>query len=106
MRRFAGLLLLAAALLAWAPIHPGLLCPLRATTGVPCPTCGMTTSVKACLNLDFGAAVAASPAGIAAVVLAAGLVVLRPKRVVVPWAAVGATLAFMWIWQLFRFSVI
>ena len=106
LSRFASLLLAAGALLAWTPIHPGLLCPMRATTGVPCPTCGMTTSVKACLNLDFAAAISASPAGIGALVFAAGLVVVRPKRLVVPWVLLVAVLAFMWVWQLFRFSVL
>lgn len=92
--------------MAWSPIHPGLLCPLRASTGVPCPMCGMTTSVRACLDLDLGAAMAANPGGIAAVVLAVGVVAARPQRVAVPWLLVGSALGVMWMWQLFRFSVL
>ena len=106
MRRLGALLLIAGGLLAWSPIHPGLLCPLRATTGVPCPTCGMTTSVKACLNLDFGSAFAASPGGIAALLVAALLVVTRPHHLKVSWVGAGAAMAFLWIWQLFRFDVL
>ena len=99
-------LLAAGALLAYSPIHPGLLCPMRATTGVPCPFCGMTTSVKACLRMDFGAAFAANPGGILAVSLAAGLIALRPSKVRVPVAVIIAAASAMWVWQLFRFSVL
>lgn len=99
-------LLAAGALLAYSPIHPGLLCPMRATTGVPCPFCGMTTSVKACLRMDFGAALAANPGGILAVGLAAGLIALRPSKVKVPVAFIVAAASVMWVWQLFRFSVL
>jgi hypothetical protein len=36
-------------------------CPLRALTGVPCPTCGGTQTVIALLALDLGKAFTASP---------------------------------------------
>lgn len=106
LAKLGAALLAAGALLAYSPIHPGLLCPMRATTGVPCPFCGMTTSVKACLRMDFGAAFAANPGGILAVVLAAGLIALRPTRVRVPVAFLIGAASVMWVWQLFRFSIL
>lgn len=33
----------------------GVGCPIRAYTGVPCPTCGMTRSVNALIHGDFAA---------------------------------------------------
>jgi hypothetical protein len=64
----------------------------------------MTTSVEATLRLDFGAAVAATPAGILAVAAAAALLVTRPSALRIPAPALYATLAAMWVYQLFRFS--
>lgn len=106
LRRLGLLMLGAGALLAFLPIHPGLLCPLRATTGVPCPLCGMTTSVKSSLRLDLPAALAANPAGLTAVILALALVVWRPARLRVPLLALVAAGAGMWLFQMFRFSVL
>lgn len=106
LRKLGLLLLGVGALLAFLPIHPGLLCPLRAATGVPCPLCGMTTSVKSTLRLDFGAALAANPGGIALVVLALALVFWRPTSLRVPAGALLAGGAGLWVFQLFRFSVL
>ena len=53
------------------PFDAGILCPLRATTGVPCPLCGMTTSVTAATHFDLPTALSANPAGIIAVLVAA-----------------------------------
>lgn len=106
LRRLGLLLLGAGALLAWLPIHPGLLCPLRATTGVPCPLCGMTTSVKSSLRGDLPAALAANPGGLALVVLALALVVWRPAALRLPAGALLATGMGLWVFQLFRFSVL
>ena len=39
----------------------GPLCPLRRTTGVPCPLCGMTTGVFAFARGDIASAFAANP---------------------------------------------
>jgi hypothetical protein len=105
-RRLGGLLVAAAALVPLIPDHPGTLCPLRALTGIPCPLCGMTTSVTATVRLDFAEAWTATPAGIVAIVTAAALLVFRPKRIRLPVAGVLVSLAAMWVYQLFRFSVL
>ena len=47
LRISGGLMLGAAAVLPLLPIEPGFACPLRTWTGIPCPLCGMTTSVVA-----------------------------------------------------------
>ena len=91
LRRTGVVLLGSALVLPVLPGHPGIICPLRALTGVPCPLCGMTTSVVDSAHGDVPGALAASPAGLAAVLLAAALLIVRPKRVAVPWIAVGAT---------------
>jgi hypothetical protein len=39
------------------PSLPGLSCPLRALTGIPCPTCFLTRATAAALNGRFGEAV-------------------------------------------------
>lgn len=41
LRRAGGLMLAAAAALPLVPGRPGLACPLRTLTGIPCPLCGM-----------------------------------------------------------------
>jgi len=94
----------AAAVLPALPGDPGVPCPLRMLTGVPCPLCGMTTSVEATVHLDFGAALAANPAGILAAVAAIVLVVLRPRVVAFPRGALVAALAAMWAFELGRFG--
>ena len=104
LRTAGGLMLVAAAALPALPGHPGLVCPLRTLTGVPCPFCGMTTSVEATVHLRLADALAATPAGIIAVALAVFLLVKRPKTLRVPWAVVFAAMALMWAFQLFRFG--
>ncbi len=105
--RPVGAAMLAGALsLPALPGHPGVVCPLRALTGVPCPLCGMTTSAVDSVHGDLRGALAASPAGLAAVVLAAALLIVRPKRVVVPWVVVLASLAGTWLYELHRFGFV
>ena len=102
--RIGGAVMLAGAVLL--PVLPGpdgLPCPLRALTGVPCPLCGMTTSVTAAVHLDPWAALAANPAGVAAVAVAAGLLIVRRRsEVTVPSWGVAVLVALMWGWQLAR----
>jgi Protein of unknown function (DUF2752) len=104
--RTTGAAMLGAAFVlpALLPGHAGLPCPLRTLTGVPCPLCGMTTSVEDTVHAHLGRALAANPGGIAAVAGAAALLVLRPAHVVVSRAAVVATLAAMWVFELHRFG--
>jgi hypothetical protein len=104
LRTVGGLMLAAALVLPVLPGHPSLLCPLRTVTGVPCPFCGMTTSVEATMHLRFGDAMAATPAGIVAVIIAIALLIRRPKAVRVPLVLVFGVLALMWAFQLHRFG--
>jgi hypothetical protein len=105
--RIAGVVTVAAgALLPLLPLHGGVACPLRTLTGVPCPLCGMTTSVEATVRLDPHAAVAANPGGVAAVLAAIALVVLRPRRLRIPPAAPVVVLTLLWVWELVRFSIL
>jgi Protein of unknown function (DUF2752) len=86
------------------PVHLPLMCPLRAATGVPCPLCGMTTSVTETLRFDLEAALAVTPAGVAAVVAAIVLLAVRPRSVRVPAPLPYLVLGSMWLYQLHRFS--
>ncbi|TDC82217.1 DUF2752 domain-containing protein [Actinomadura sp. 7K507] len=90
---------------------PGVLCPLRALTGIPCPVCGGTT-----VFIEFGAgrpaqAVLANPVvflgAVAAAVAPLGLGgrwwALQPKTRV--WM-LGTALVGSELWQLVRFGVL
>ena len=105
--RVGGALLLGCgAVVAAVPGDQGLPCPLRTLTGVPCPLCGMTTSVVATLHLDLGAALAANPAG-PLLVLAALLVLALPiRRLRLPAILIYSCLAAMWLFELHRFSIV
>jgi len=107
LRWLGGAMLAAGALLPAVPGNPGLPCPLRTLTGIPCPLCGMTTSVKATMRLRLGDALAANPGGVLLVVLTIVLLLARPSRLPVPptWVVVGG-LALMWVWELHRFSIL
>jgi Protein of unknown function (DUF2752) len=105
--RGAGALLLGAgAVLPLLPGHPGFACPLRRLTGIPCPLCGMATSVEDTVRLHFHAALAANPAGLLAVAVAICLLVVRPRRLVLPTLLPPLVLAAMWVFELHRFSVL
>ena len=88
------------------PFETGVLCPLRAVTGIPCPLCGMTTSVTAVTQLDLAGAFSANPAGIAAVVVALYLLVRRPRYLRVSLPVVLVALGAMWIFELNRYGII
>jgi hypothetical protein len=106
LRTAAGVMLAAAVVLPVLPEHPGFTCPLRALTGVPCPLCGMTTSVESTVRLDLEVAAAANPAGIALVLVAIALLALRPARIVLPSLLLPAVLAAMWVFELHRFGLL
>ena len=103
-------------LLAWSyPLWGGffnVVCPLRAITGIPCPTCYGTRAMLALVAGEWGTAlrlnplVAAGGMGLAAFVPAAALTVVsglpRPRvsatfATRVAWLAVAATL-FNWVY--------
>ena len=105
--RLAGIAMLAAgAVLPLAPDHVGLPCPLRTASGIPCPLCGMTTSVEAMMRLDLDGALSANPAGPLAVATALALLVVRPRAVRLPLAALVFALAALWLFELHRFSIL
>lgn len=106
LRISAAGMLLAAILLPLLPGHGWVLCPLRLTTGIPCPLCGMTTSVVATSRGRFSEALAANPAGIAALFAALGVIIFRPKRVRLPVAGLAVLGAAMWMFELNRFSIL
>ena len=107
VRTAAGIMLAGAAVRAVMSHPVGLACPLRTMTGVPCPLCGMTTSVTAAVRLDIGGALAANPAGVLAVIAAIAVFVFRDRRTVaLPVWLIPAGLVLMWLYELHRFDVI
>ncbi len=101
--RIAGAGLLSIAALWWrAPVHPGVLCPLRAATGVPCPFCGLTRACIAGVHGHILRSLSYNPFGLA--VLAAAVVfVVRPslvRRIRLPLWSVLVTIGVMWIWNI------
>jgi hypothetical protein len=99
-------MLAAGFLLPLLPGPDGVACPLRRLTGVPCPLCGMTTSVEEALHAHIGAAAAANPFGLVALSGAALLLAFRPARLQVSSALVLLAALASWIFELHRFSIL
>jgi len=106
LRRAGAAMLVAGVVLPALPGHPHLFCPLRTLTGVPCPLCGMTTSVEASVHLHVGHALAANPAGVVVVGAAVYLAVRRPAAIRISLPLLALALALMWAFELFRFGVL
>ena len=106
--RVPGVALLAAGVLAaHLPGGWGVPCPLHATTGVPCPFCGLTTSVRDTLGGHVGAGVAAAPLGLAVIVVAVlGALGLGPARLRIPLVMLFVLVAAEWAFELYRFHVL
>lgn len=105
--RWTGAGLLAAGLVLPAlPGEPGVPCLLRTLTGIPCPLCGMTTSVVSALHLHPVDALAANPAGVTLVLGAVALLVVRPVRLPLPVLVPPLALAVLWLFELHRFSIL
>jgi hypothetical protein len=103
-----NLRLAAAGLIAVAVVWPALpahgsLCPLRASTGIPCPLCGLTRACVAAVHGHLGTSLAYHPLGIA-VVIAAAVFLLRPTVLTrlrpPPTAVLIAGLGVLWLWNL------
>jgi Protein of unknown function (DUF2752) len=111
--RIGALALLA---VAAAQVHqhddPGVICPLRRFTGVPCPFCGSTTMFMEAGAGHWGAALTANPLTVVAVAVflfSPALAFDAPDRwarlpVRLRWIGGGAVLAASWLWQLHRFG--
>ena len=106
--RFAGAAMLGLGVaLPFIPHDPGLPCPLRTLTGVPCPACGLTTAVKATMHGHLAGAVTANPFGILAVLIAVALLVRpRLRNLQVPLSLLIACAAVSWTWELHRFGYV
>lgn len=108
-----GAMAVAAVAVAW--IHrvndPGVLCPMRALTGIPCPLCGGTTVF---IELGSGHPVRAAAANPVVLVAAAALAVAPLGAGGRWWALRPGTRAWMLgvafaaseLWQLARFDLL
>ena len=97
-----GMIGLAGAAAIYPIAHIPTACPLRATTGIPCPFCGMSRAVSAAVHGHLTQSLSFNPGGIFIVLIAAALLV-RPSfaRTIRPptWAMV-AVLGVLWLWNI------
>jgi hypothetical protein len=87
------------------PVFPP--CPLLTATGVPCPLCGMTRSVRSLVRLDPGASLRYQPFGILAAAVAVAILAMwalprtRMVRTVrVPLMLIVALGLASWFWNI------
>jgi hypothetical protein len=80
-------------------------CLFREVTGIPCPLCGMTTSVVATAHLHLGRALAANPGGPVLVVLGLALSLSRLRSIRVSPLLLLVALGASWLFELYRFSL-
>jgi hypothetical protein len=107
LRKPAAVFLAGGLLLAHLPTAWGLPCPMRSLTGVPCPFCGVTTSVRDTLGGHLRAGLGAAPLGMFLVAAAiAATLRLGPARVRVLRPILIAAVAAEWCFELHRFHVV
>ena len=101
LRLASGGMIAVAAALPVLP-HPAIACPLRATTGVPCPFCGMTRAVVAAVHGHLGTSLSFNPGGVVVLLLAL-VAIARPawlRRVYSPPWVLLAVLGALWVWNI------
>ncbi len=107
LRGPAAIFLAGGLVLAHLPAGWGLPCPMRALTGVPCPFCGVTTSVRDTLGGHVRTGFSAAPLGLLLVVAAIAVALrLGPGTVRILRPLVIAGVVAEWGFELFRFRVI
>lgn len=109
LRAMGAAMLGIAAVRPMLPVEPGLPCPLRTLTGVPCPLCGMTRGVTAAVHGHLAHSLALNPGGIVAVMLAVALLAgwllgWRVRRLTYATWLVPVVLGAMWAYQLFKYA--
>ena len=107
MLRAGAAIVAALAVVPLLPGHDVVSCPLRSTTGVPCPFCGMTRGVGRVLAGDVGGAVALNPGSVALVltfVVLAVAVIARRATIRIPGWAPMLALASMWAFELAKYA--
>ena len=87
------------------PVFPP--CPMLTVTGVPCPMCGMTRSVRSFSVGDIDASIRYQPFGMIAAVVGIGVLALwatpatrRIASVRVPVVIAVSCVAVSWIWNI------
>jgi hypothetical protein len=91
----------AAVVWPFLPVHPPFACPLRVTTGIPCPLCGMTRAGVAMAQADVVGALRYNP-GVILLVAVLAVALLRPAVLLhlrLPVWVLGAALGALWIWN-------
>ena len=87
------------------PVYPP--CPLLSITGVPCPMCGMTRSVRSLMHGDLAASVRYQPFGMIAALVGAAIILMwavpRTRRIAsveIPIVVAVSCVAASWIWNI------